>query len=132
MKLVLNRLLKTNTFTIGELLINDKYQCDILEDKVRLNKKVYGKTAIPAGTYEIKMTYSPKFKCVMPLLLNVPGFEGIRIHSGNSSKDTLGCLITGKWNNGNDWISNSKEEYNKLFKLLSDCKDKITITINNV
>lgn len=132
MKLVLNRLLKTNTFTIGELLINDKYQCDILEDKVRLNEKVYGKTAIPAGTYEIKMTYSPKFKCVMPLLLNVPGFEGIRIHSGNSSKDTLGCLITGKWNNGNDWISNSKEEYNKLFKLLSDCKDKITITINNV
>lgn len=132
MKLVLNRLLKTNTFTIGELLINDKYQCDILEDKVRLNKKVYGKTAIPAGTYEIKMTYSPKFKCVMPLLLNVPGFEGIRIHSGNSSKDTLGCLITGKWNNSNDWISNSKEEYNKLFKLLSDCKDKITITINNV
>lgn len=132
MKLVLNRLLKTNTFTIGELLINDKYQCDILEDKVRLNEKVYGKTAIPAGTYEIKMTYSPKFKCVMPLLLNVPGFEGIRIHSGNSSKDTLGCLITGKWNNGNDWISNSKEEYNKLFKLLIDCKDKITITINNV
>lgn len=106
----LNRIAKKPTHTIGRLLESGAYFCDTLEDPVRELKdlnadgdfndtgegKIYGATAIPYGTYEIKMTFSARFKKVMPLLLNVPGFEGIRIHAGNTVKDTEGCILTGK------------------------------------
>lgn len=87
---------KRKTYTISKLYANGKYICDILEDLARKpGVKVYGETAIPEGTYKVVLTPSPKFKRVLPLLLDVPGFTGIRIHEGNTAKDTHGCLIPG-------------------------------------
>lgn len=136
MELTLNRIFLGKEATIGELLVNNEYQCDTLEDRVRPDgEKVYGKTAIPAGTYEIKLTHSPRFKQILPEILNVPNFTGIRIHKGNSSADTEGCILVGTWDgNKEDWISNSKKAFDRLMLLLqqaTDIKDKITITINN-
>ena len=107
MNITLNRIAKKAKYTIGKLYINDQYFCDTLEDTDRGltqsmteqqigSKKVYGETAIPTGTYRIIISYSNKFKKQMPLLLNVPGFAGIRIHSGNTEKDSLGCILVGK------------------------------------
>ena len=80
-------------------LIETQYICDILEDKFRgndlKNKKIYGETCIPEGTYEIKMTFSPYFNRLLPEIQNVPYFEGIRIHSGNTDSHTNGCLLPG-------------------------------------
>lgn len=69
--------------------------------------KVYGETAIPRGKYKVTMTYSAKYKRVMPQMMNVKGFTGIRIHSGNTAKDSLGCILLGK-NDKTGWISNSR------------------------
>lgn len=136
MELKLNRIFLGSSATIGELLVNDKHLCDTLEDKVRpKGEKVYGKTAIPEGTYNIKLTYSPRFKKTLPEIFNVPNFSGIRIHCGNSSVDTEGCLLVGTWDGKKgDWISDSKVAFNKLISLLQkavDNKEEITITINN-
>lgn len=98
MELKLKRIAKRDTYTIGRLFIDEKYFCDTLEDKVRdLSKeaKVKGRTAIPAGRYQIVLTYSPRFKRILPLLLDVPQFEGVRIHRGNTAKDTEGCILVG-------------------------------------
>ena len=106
MKLTLKRIALRPTYTIGKLYIDDVYFCDTIEDTVRdINKngkfdngekKIHFKTAIPYGIYEIKWTYSPRFKKYTPQLMNVPSFEGIRIHAGNTSADTEGCLILGE------------------------------------
>lgn len=137
MQLKLNRIFKTNTFTIGELYINEKYVTDTIEDRVRPEgEKVYGKTAIPEGTYEVKLTHSPRFKKILPEILNVPNFSGIRIHTGNSSKDTEGCILVGTWDGEKeDWVSDSKIAFNKLMSLLEEAtnnKEKITITVKSL
>lgn len=137
MQLKLNRIFKTNTFTIGELYINEKYVTDTLEDRVRPEgEKVYGKTAIPEGTYEVKLTHSPRFKKILPEILNVPNFSGIRIHTGNSSKDTEGCILVGTWDGEKeDWVSDSKIAFNKLMSLLEEAtnnKEKVTITVKSL
>lgn len=137
MELKLNRIFLGSSATIGELLVNDKHLCDTLEDRVRPEgEKVYGKTAIPEGTYEVKLTYSPRFKKILPEILNVPNFSGIRIHSLNKAEESEGCIGVGEWN-GKDtnWISNSRKAFNKLFAILQEASDrgeKITITINNL
>lgn len=106
-RLTVERTDKGSTYTTGRLYINREYFCDTLEDTDRgLNFhmsepeisriKVYGKTAIPYGIYKVRLSYSPKFKRILPELLNVPGYKGIRIHRGNSDEDTLGCLLVGK------------------------------------
>jgi hypothetical protein len=106
MELQLKREIFTDISTIGTLTIDGKFFCYILEDKDRginntltleqiLRVKVYGKTAIPYGRYEIDWTMSARFKKMMPILLNVIGWSGIRIHSGNSELDSLGCLLCG-------------------------------------
>lgn len=137
MQLKLNRIFKTNTFTIGELYINEKYVTDTLEDRVRPEgEKVYGKTAIPEGTYEVKLTHSPRFKKILPEILNVPNFSGIRIHTGNSSKDTEGCILVGTWDGEKeDWVGNSRIAFDKLMSLLEEAtnnKEKITITVKSL
>ena len=77
MELKLNRIFLGSSATIGELYIDKKYIADTLEDRVRPEgEKVYGKTAIPEGTYEVKLTYSPRFKKILPEILNVPNFSG--------------------------------------------------------
>ncbi len=80
--LVLIRTDLLDTCTIGELYHNDKFICYTLEDKVR-PIKIYGETAIPYGTYKVIVNHSQRFNQLMPLLLNVPNFEGIRVHMGN-------------------------------------------------
>lgn len=137
MELTLNRIFLGSSATIGELLINDKHLCDILEDRVRPEgEKVYGKTAIPEGTYEVKLTHSPRFKKILPEILNVPNFSGIRIHTGNSSKDTEGCIIVGTWDGEKeDWVGSSKIAFDKLMSLLEEAtnnKEKITITVKSL
>lgn len=106
----LKRIAFKPTYTIGRLSESGAYFCDTLEDPVRDLKdlngdgdfddagegKIYGKTAIPEGTYEIVMTFSPKFNKIMPLLVNVPGYSGIRMHSGRKPEHTEGCILTGK------------------------------------
>ena len=128
MKLELIREDFTEESTIGSLLIDGKFYCYVLEDKVRMNEKVYGKTAIPYGTYKVVITRSPRFKVDMPLLLNVPGFEGVRIHWGNYAKDTEGCLIVGL-RKAKDMVLDSKKAYSYLFNLMKSEKS-INIVIS--
>ena len=139
MRLELRRIAKKPTYTIGKLYINEEYFCDTIEDTDRgLNsymsleevkaKKVKGKTAIPTDTYRVKITYSPRFKKDMPLIENVVGFDGIRIHSGNTAEDTEGCIIVGE-NKVVGKVINSKETYNKLFSILLQDKNNLRITI---
>lgn len=135
MKLTLKRIALRNTYTIGKLFIDDEYFCDTLEDKVRdLGKngegKVYGETAIPYGEYEIKVTYSPKFKRMLPLLLNVPYFIGIRIHRGNTAKDSDGCILVGK-NTQVGKVLNSTPYEKEIVEILTQAQNAgKTITIN--
>ena len=101
MRITVQRRYLGETYTIGTMFINGDYFCDTLEDKVREfgdngEGKVYGQTAIPYGKYRIVLTYSPKFKRELPLLLNVPFFEWIRIHRGNTEHDSSGCLLLGE------------------------------------
>lgn len=140
MKLTLKRIALRPTYTIGKLYIDDVYFCDTIEDTVRdLNKngkfdngekKIHSKTAIPYGTYEIKWTYSPRFKKYTPQLMNVPSFEGIRIHAGNTSADTEGCLILGK-NKQVGKVLNSRDTINKFYPIINEaCSNgKVTIEI---
>lgn len=152
MELVLNRILKTNDYTIGEFSVDGKYLCDTIEDAVRplpescpntpkgiackCKEKVYGKTAVPAGTYKVKLGYSNRFRRILPQVLDVPHFLGILIHTGNSNKDTEGCIIVGTWDGKTEnWVSNSRVAFNKLMPLLRDAtdnKEEITLTINNL
>jgi hypothetical protein len=84
MQINVRRTFKGQEYTIGKLYIDGHYLCDTLEDTVRpAGIKIAGKTAIPAGTYKVKKTMSPRFKKVLPEILNVPGFSGVRIHAGN-------------------------------------------------
>lgn len=136
MELKLNRIFLGSSATIGELYVNGEHIADTLEDRVRPEgEKVYGKTAIPEGTYEMVLSYSPRFKKILPEILNVPNFTGIRIHCGNSSADSSGCILVGTWDGEKeDWVSDSKVAFNKLIPLLQeavDNKEEITITINN-
>lgn len=140
MKLTLKRIALRKTYTIGKLYIDDVYFCDTLEDTVRdTNKsgkfdngeqKIKGKTAIPYGTYEIKWTYSPRFKKYTPQLMNVPSFEGIRVHAGNTSADTEGCLILGE-NKQVGKVLNSRATINKFYPIIKEaCSNgKVTIEI---
>lgn len=136
MELTLNRIFLGTVATIGELWVNNSHLTDTLEDRVRPEgEKVYGQTAIPEGTYEVKLTYSPRFKKILPEILNVPNFSGIRIHKGNQSSKTEGCVLVGTWDGKKeDWISDSKIAFNKLMYLLQEATDKkepITITIKH-
>jgi hypothetical protein len=114
--------------TIGDLLIDGVFECNTLEDVDRdliktdlvqdiARKKIHGQTAIPYGKYEVIINFSNRFKCLMPLLVDVTGFAGVRIHSGNTSEHTEGCLLVGKKENA-DFISHSKDAYQKLFDKL--------------
>jgi len=140
MKLKLIRKALEADYTIGDLLVNGIFECNVLEDTVRdLNKdgdlnekgetKVYGKTAIPYGIYTIDLTYSNRFKKILPLLEDVNGFEGIRIHPGNTAVDTHGCLLVGI-NSTKGMVTNSKKTFDKLMiKLVDAHQMKETITI---
>ena len=151
MKLTLKRIALRGTYTIGRLYINGERFCDTLEDPVRdLNKngkfdngekKIYGQTAIPYGTYGVTMKVkSPKFSqkaayafCggYLPRLLNVPEFEGILIHIGNYPKDTEGCILVGR-NTVVGAVMDSTATFKELYPILKSASDRgeeITIEI---
>ena len=139
MRLTLFRIANRPTYCIGKLYVDGEYLCDTIEDTDRglsdemteeeiLKKKVKGETAIPTGIYPVYLTYSPKYKKQMPLIDNVKGYSGIRIHSGNTSKDTEGCLIVGK-NKEVGKVFESRKMYNVLFRELVKTNSKIIIDI---
>ena len=150
MELVLERKWKKSDYTIGILLINNKKFCEVIEDKdrglkdsmtteqIKLIKKP-NMTASPTGTYDVTLdVFSSKFGNIpfykkvcngkLPRLLNVKGFEGILIHCGNTQLDTSGCLIVGE-NKVKGKVINSKITFEKLYNILKNSKDKITIKI---
>ena len=134
----------TNVSTIGKMYINDTYFCNTLEDVDRdllststpeeiKDTKVYGQTAIPYGRYEVILSYSDKFKKYLPLLLNVPGYAGIRIHAGNTSIDTLGCILVGE-KREKDKILESLKAMTRLLGLITKVskKEKIVLTVTKL
>lgn len=131
MKLKLLRLEFTDESTIGELFVDNAHECWTLEDKVRpAGEKIHGQTAIPAGTYRVIIDFSNRFKRLMPHLLDVPNFAGIRIHSGNRAKDTEGCIILGKVK-GEDFVGESRLAYSEFLPKLEAAfkEDEVWIEI---
>lgn len=115
MEIDLERVKLAPDHTIGKLYVNGVFECYTVEDVVRpYGEKVYGKTAIPKGRYRVVITYSNRFKVQMPLLVNVPMFEGIRIHPGNTAADTDGCILPGKVKTATG-VAQSRVAYNALF-----------------
>lgn len=135
MKIVSRRFEYGENYTISRLYVNDVYECFVLEDKVRApGVKVDGETAIPAGTYEVIIDWSEHFQSMKPHILNVPMFEGIRIHSGNNDKDTEGCLLLGNTWAGGDFVGDSRVAYDAFFPKLKeaiDKKEEVTIEIQD-
>ena len=113
--------------TIGRMSVDGVMLCWTLEDTVRTGPKVYGKTAIPAGSYTVELTQSARFGRVMPLVCEVPGFEGIRIHPGNTAADTEGCILVGL-GRAEDAVTGSRAAFDLLMAKLNDA-DGITLDI---
>lgn len=125
MEIKIERRWRKAAYTIGRLYVDGDYLCEALEDTDRgltsdmseeeiKRIKVKGSTAIPTGIYKVEITYSPRFKNQMPLVLNVKGFDGIRIHPGNTAKDTEGCILPGR-NTVKGMVTNSRYWYNILY-----------------
>jgi len=146
MKLTLKRTERTADYTAGELYIDGTLFCHTIEDADRgltdamteeeVNaKKVYGETAIPAGTYSVLFTESPKFKTrswsifggVVPVLANVKGFAGIRIHPANTARELLGCIAVG--DPGPGCVKNSVPTWQRLMLQIYKPGQKVTIVI---
>ena len=148
MRIRIDRAWRKEKYTISRVIINGerfgdgKKWCSVLEDTDRgltqsmsveeIKKlKVYGQTAIPRGIYEVQITYSPKFKRMLPILRDVKGFSGIRIHPGNTPSDSLGCLLPGV-NDTVGRVSNSVYWFNLLFARIQEAeksREKIMIEI---
>lgn len=152
MKLKNDRNWKRDSYTIGALFINGTRFCEVVEDKDRglhssmplkdIEKiKVFGETAIPTGTYKVILSYSNKFKTrawatkyggLVPELVGVPGFSGVRIHPGNTAADSLGCLLPGENKVKGGVINSTKKYYELMDKYIVPAwsrKEEITITI---
>lgn len=134
MELRLKRTFFGNSFTSGVLYVDGVRFCDTLEDKYRnlsVEQKVAGETAIPFGTYAVVCRESPKFKRVLPRLLDVPHFDGILIHRGNTAKDTAGCILVGDLaDDVNGRVVNSTYyEVRLTDKILSAIKNGGNVTI---
>lgn len=137
MRLELHRTYVTDHATLGKLYVDGVFECFTLEDVVRDfgpngAGKVFGETAIPAGTYKVILNLSRRFGRFMPRLLNVPFFDGILIHKGNTDADTHGCILVG------DAIENdvieagtSTPAFNHLYPQLQDAPGEISIVITD-
>jgi Family of unknown function (DUF5675) len=134
MKLKLVRDTFTANSTVGKLFVDGVYECNTLEDVVRTGPKVYGKTAIPEGIYFIIIDYSNHFGKDMPHVLDVPNFQGIRIHSGNAPDDTEGCILVGM-NRKIDWVGQARLAFEHLMLKLDAVdfnKEQITLEVTHV
>lgn len=142
MNILIDRFYKGNKYTVGRLYIDNKYICDTMEDKDRgltqdmplaeiKKKKVYSQTAIPTGTYKVVVSNSPKFKRNLPRLLNVPGYDGILIHRGNTHNDSAGCILVGENKLVGKVINSTKYEklITELLTAAQNRNEEITITI---
>lgn len=124
MDLTLIREPSTAQSTMGKLMIDGVFECYTLEDVVR-PVKIAGETAIPAGTYKVIIDMSNRFKRLLPLVVDVPGFAGIRIHPGNTARDTEGCILVGTSRSA-DFVGSSRVAFDALFKKMQAAK---TITL---
>jgi hypothetical protein len=140
MVIEIKRVSHTNRCTIGEVWVDGVFECYSLEDSVRevplkpvSEWKIAGQTAIPAGTYDVVIDFSNRFHRLMPHILNVPGFTGVRIHSGNTDKDTEGCILIGQ-EKTSDYIGHSKAAFDTFFPQLQDALQAgqtATVTVTN-
>lgn len=149
MDLYLKRIARKATYTIGHLYIDGDYFCDTIEDTDRgmrqqdayaanKRRKVKGETAIPTGRYQVTLgVQSQRFaskqqyafcKGFLPRLLNVPFFEGVLIHIGNSERDTEGCILVGE-NKVKGMVINSTQTFRRLYDRLKGAKGYIYIRI---
>ena len=147
MKIELERIARKETYTIGHLLVNGRYVCDTLEDKDRDEnrngcfdggeQKVYAQTAIPNGSYKVTLEHSPKFSPKyggrkVPYLHDVPHFEGILIHTGNTAEDSAGCILVGT-NSAAGKVTKSLAAFDRLLPMLEQAEarnEAITITVH--
>lgn len=128
----------TDGATMGVLFIDGHFQCFTLEDEIREVAgqpvsawKVKGATAIPAGRYTVDLTYSGRFNRLMPILLDVPGFSGIRLHTGNTAADTEGCPLVGR-TRGPAQVGESRLAFQELWpRLVEALDDGIVIDVQN-
>ena len=128
-EMLLKRRWYSDRSTIGALTLGD-FSCFTLEDRVREpGVKVQDKTAIPAGRYRVVVDFSQRFQRRMPLLLDVPMFTGIRIHSGNTAQDTRGCVLVGEWR-APDWVGDSRRAFADLFFLINTA-DELWIAVTD-
>lgn len=130
MKLFLKTTFKGPDYTIGKLHVNGTYFCDTLEDAIRTTK-IAGKTAIPRGTYKVIVNDSPKFGRKLPRLLEVPNYEGVLIHRGNTAEDTAGCILVGE-NKVKGKVINSTKYELELTNMITEAQirgEQITIEI---
>lgn len=141
MRLKLERKYFKDNYTIGNLYIDDQFFCNTLEDKNRdLNKngrfdngemKVYGETCIPFGKYKVTINMSPKFGRELPRLIDVPSFEGVLIHRGNTAEDSAGCILVGE-NKVTGKVLNSTPYEERLVKVIKEAithGEEVTIEI---
>lgn len=122
MQILIQRDKNTEEGCTGVLFINLQFVCYTLEDPIRTHK-IYGSTGIPEGVYDAKITMSNRFKIKTPILLNVPNYEGVRIHSGNTVEDTLGCVLVGNKlkKAGKSWfLAESRVCFEAIMSLLED------------
>lgn len=140
MKLKVIREVKNDICTIGSLFINGEFFCYTLEDKDRglkqtdsllfINaKKIFGLTAIPSGTYKLIVNQSPKFKRMLPRILDIKGFDGVLIHRGNTADHSLGCLLVGYKKGENSIFESTKAEADLVNRLLLHNQESHTIEI---
>lgn len=130
MRIILLRFAQQPGWTLGALFIDERFECFTVEDEARAIK-VPGVTAIPEGIYSVRITYSPKFNRMLPLIENVPGFDGIRIHIGNTAADTDGCIIPGVMAAAGR-VLESRAAFDALYAKIQEAQDRheeISITI---
>lgn len=121
MRIELARIQRDADVTIGKITAN-KVEMWACEDAVR-PEKIAGRTAIPAGRYEVRITFSPRFKRMLPLLIGVPGFDGVRIHPGNDADDTEGCILPGLDRRPNG-VGRSRDAFNILYQMIRAAEER--------
>ena len=146
MEITVKRIYFRDTYTIGAIQVDGKYQMDTLEPRAinwQKEKKVAGLTAIPEGRYRVQIAYSKTFKRKMPYLMNVPNFVGIMIHTGNTAKNTRGCILVGhaqhdnaslRYDNDNYRLTESRIHFNRLYAQIAEAIDngeEVWVTIRS-
>ncbi len=134
---------KAKGYRAGKMYINGKYLCFTIEDEDRgltktmpleeiKTKKQYGITGIPLGKYQVAMTFSNRFQVYMPQIMDVPGWEGVRIHTANKATELEGCIAVGLEDSSDGFMGNSKTAYTELIKQIKavEKKEKIWLTIS--